>query len=210
MTVLLDSGSQHSFIKEGTAQNLGFDLETPQDITTITFGGHSHTEKSYRVKVVLRNKINGRPITLCLWTRKSVTTVSLDTSEDGECSNTGNGKSTEVDVLIGMDYYWEIVEFNSNCQLPSGLVQSNTRLVPVLLGYQSSPLSRVHSTSDRDSAEEHQSSSVETDQIVQQLFGLESVGTKEDIDDSDASIIQHFYDTVKVENGLIYPVPLEI
>lgn len=50
VTVLFDSGSQHSFIAMKTAEALGLKMKHPKDVATITFGAHEHTEKSYRVK----------------------------------------------------------------------------------------------------------------------------------------------------------------
>ncbi|KAK6031906.1 hypothetical protein OSTOST_01929 [Ostertagia ostertagi] len=60
ITVLLDSGSQHSYIRRETAANLGLKLENPQNITALTFGGHPHTQKSYRAKIILHNKKSGQ------------------------------------------------------------------------------------------------------------------------------------------------------
>ncbi|KAK6048522.1 hypothetical protein COOONC_13973 [Cooperia oncophora] len=111
---------------------LGFELKHSQNITTLTFGGYSHTEESYRVKVVLQSKTNGRPISLKLWTRQFITTIPSNSGSENDPSREHN----EIDVLIGMDHYWDVVEINSNRLLPSGLVQSNTKLGPVLSGPQ--------------------------------------------------------------------------
>ncbi|KAK5971157.1 Zinc knuckle [Trichostrongylus colubriformis] len=129
LVVLLDSGSQHSYIKEDTARHLGLTCKSPRDITAVTFGGHSHTEKSYRVKIILQNNSNNNPTVLHLWTRKFITTVSTDTNEEDEAMTVRYGSRglKEVDILIGMDYYWNVIDFNSNQQLPSGLKQHGQR-----------------------------------------------------------------------------------
>ncbi|XGW03307.1 hypothetical protein V3C99_014921 [Haemonchus contortus] len=41
LTVLLNNGSQHSYMKRDTATVLGLQLQYPQEITTVSFGGHS-------------------------------------------------------------------------------------------------------------------------------------------------------------------------
>uniref|UniRef100_A0A7I4Y5J1 DUF1758 domain-containing protein n=1 Tax=Haemonchus contortus TaxID=6289 RepID=A0A7I4Y5J1_HAECO len=66
LTVLLDNGSQHSYLKRDTATVLGLQLQYPQEITTVSFGGHSQTETSHRVKIVLQNAFIGNPTTLYL------------------------------------------------------------------------------------------------------------------------------------------------
>ncbi|KAK6030985.1 zinc knuckle [Ostertagia ostertagi] len=164
ITVLLDSGSQHSYIKKETAANLGLKLKNPQNITALTFGGHLHTEKSYRVEIILHNKKSGLPTKLHLWTRKAITSVEISKSSN-KLGNNHKGKTTEVevDVLIGMDYYWDVVHFNSSRQLPSGLVESETTLGPVLSGCQSSTSSKTCTVSEASPEEDNQSH--ETDRI---------------------------------------------
>ncbi|KAK6039333.1 hypothetical protein COOONC_23162 [Cooperia oncophora] len=103
-------------------------LMNPTQIQTLILGGHSYTEKSYRVKVVLQSTTNGVPLSLKLWTRKFITTISSNPRSKNDLSRRHN----EIDVLIGMAHYWDVVEINSNRLLPSGLVHSNTKLDPVL------------------------------------------------------------------------------
>ncbi|KAK6019168.1 zinc knuckle, partial [Ostertagia ostertagi] len=195
ITVLLDSGSQHSYIRKDTARNLGLKLKNPQNITALTFGGHLHTERSYRVKIELQNQKSGLPTKLYLWTRKVITSVEVSNTDDnlGKHHKRSKTKEKEVDILIGMDYYWDVVDFSSSRQLPSGLVESETTLGPVLSGCQSSTSSAVHTASETDLQQEDQTR--ETDRIVQHLFGLESLETKDEVDESNESIIKHYYNT---------------
>ncbi|KAK6011586.1 hypothetical protein OSTOST_23322 [Ostertagia ostertagi] len=122
LTILLDSGSQHSYIKEDTAKSLGLKLRQPKDITTIAFGGHAQTETSYRVRIVLHNETDGRPTRLNLWTRKSITSVPYSSSpssaEDSTVPPYNSKDRKEVDILIGMDHYWDVVEINSIAYSP--------------------------------------------------------------------------------------------
>ncbi|VDO19852.1 unnamed protein product [Heligmosomoides polygyrus] len=103
VTILLDSGSQHSFTFKNIAEALGLAMKHPKDITTITFGGHEHTEKSYRVTTVLRNPVTGAPVKLKLWTRTHITSIPEQMNTDHTVPPKG---SSEIDILIGMDYYW--------------------------------------------------------------------------------------------------------
>ncbi|KAK5984284.1 Integrase catalytic domain-containing protein [Trichostrongylus colubriformis] len=202
LTVLLDSGSQHSYIKQETAWELGLQFRHPQDITTVTFGEHTQTETSYCVKITLQNNMNGSPITLHLWTREFITTVTGSSSKEGSAHTKRTKKRVEIDILIGMDYYWDVVDFKSNRRLPSGLVVSQTRLGPVLSGYPSTPTSAIHSS--LVSSKENQELNKKTEGMIRHIFGLEMIGTKEDDDDADTNIIKLYRDTVKVINGLIH------
>ncbi|KAK5973532.1 Zinc knuckle [Trichostrongylus colubriformis] len=190
LTVLLDSGSECSYIKLATAQSLGLKLKHPTSMTTITVGGHSHTEQSYSVKIILRNRQNGQPTKLHLWTKRYITKVPTIGGANDEKHVVDNEGYEEIDILIGMDHYWGVVEFNPSYQLPSGLVKSFTKLGPVLSGQKSSSTTRSYSTSETIESEENN-----TNRMINDLFGLEAIGTKDDADDSKNSIIQHYYDT---------------
>ncbi|KAK6025225.1 integrase core domain protein, partial [Ostertagia ostertagi] len=74
LVMLLDSGAQHSFIKEDTAKRLGLRFSDPRPFTTRSFGGHVSTEMSFSVIAVLRDQTN-KNIRLRLRTRKITTTV---------------------------------------------------------------------------------------------------------------------------------------
>ncbi|KAL6726666.1 hypothetical protein Aduo_008612 [Ancylostoma duodenale] len=206
LTILLDSGSQHSYIRKSTACDLGLKLKNPNDITTLTFGGYKHTETSLHVSITLRDRMY-EPIALNLRTREFITTVPANFTPFSNGSTLpvvdANEKS-DVDVLIGIDYYWDVVDLNRNQQLPSGFVLSYTKFGPVLSGLRTSTSSYVNTaTSFKPSVVENEEHK-ETDEIVRRLFGLESAGLTEDPSESDESVIQQYYNTVKIIDGLIH------
>ncbi|VDP16081.1 unnamed protein product [Heligmosomoides polygyrus] len=194
LTVFLDSGSQHSFICKDTAQSLGLQFKHPKTITAITFGGYQHTEKSYQVKITLHNPVTSTPVRLKLWTRTHITSVpdSMSVKTTPQHQKRPRTGSVNVDVLIGMDYYWSVVDLNRNRQLPSGLVKSYTKLGPLLSG-PNAPFPRVLSTSVDQKA-----ISADTDSVVRRLLALDSEGLDEDRDTADSEIIQQYYNTVQV------------
>uniref|UniRef100_A0A0N4WDL2 Uncharacterized protein n=1 Tax=Haemonchus placei TaxID=6290 RepID=A0A0N4WDL2_HAEPC len=98
----------------------------------------------------------------------------------------------EVDVLTGMNYYWDVVDFSSSRQLPSELAESRTKLGSVFSGYL---YSSTQSTAETTSVEGHREPVTETDRIIQHLPGLESLETKDEADETNASLIQHYYNT---------------
>ncbi|KAK6020957.1 hypothetical protein OSTOST_13381, partial [Ostertagia ostertagi] len=112
-----------------------------------------------------RTRLNGR--------EKSVDSSSSDANPRNEFRT--NSRSPR------MDYYWDVVDHKCNRQLPSGLVQSNTKLGPVLSGNASPASSRTHSVSDTDPTENHQDAA-EVERLVQRLFGLESMFSRDEAD----------------------------
>ncbi|KAL6739746.1 hypothetical protein Aduo_013165 [Ancylostoma duodenale] len=206
LTILLDSGSQHSYIRKSTACDLGLKLKNPKDITTLTFGGYRHTETSFHLSITLRDRMY-EPIALNLWTREFITTVPANStpfSNESTLPVVDVNEKSDVDVLIGIDYYWDVVDLNRNQQLPSGFVLSYTKFGPVLSGLRTSSSSYVNTaTSFKPSAVENEEHK-ETDEIVRRLFGLESAGLTDDPSESDESVIQQYYSTVKIIDGLIH------
>ncbi|KAK6031245.1 hypothetical protein OSTOST_02605 [Ostertagia ostertagi] len=142
--LLLDSGAQHSFIREATASRLGLRFEDPQSFTTRSFGGHTTTEVSYSVTLVVLRDQSGAPMRLTLRTRRVTTSIradthiSRDTAELLRLSRAHNhsmsDRDVDVDILIGIEYYWEIVDPTIARRLSSGLTLIHTRFGPVASG----------------------------------------------------------------------------
>ncbi|RCN48385.1 peptidase family A16 [Ancylostoma caninum] len=99
LTVFLDSGSQYSFIRKSLALRLGIPLYCPQNITTLTFGGHEFTEESARVTLTLWDQ-HDEPVLIHLWTREVITTVPSVEDLGNPACNPTDGR-VQVDVLIG-------------------------------------------------------------------------------------------------------------
>ncbi|CAJ0601285.1 unnamed protein product [Cylicocyclus nassatus] len=129
LTVFLDSGSQYSFICTSLAYHLGLTFKNTRTVTTLTFGGHQFTEDSSEVTLTLWDQLD-RPIQLQLWTRDTITTVPKTNNLD-DTNNTYMDDRVEVDVLIGIDNYWRVVDLHRNEKLPSGLILFHTRFGPV-------------------------------------------------------------------------------
>ncbi|VDO87407.1 unnamed protein product [Heligmosomoides polygyrus] len=197
LTIFLDSGSQHSFIRKDTAKSLGLILRHPQEITAITFGGHQHTETSYEVKIRLQNPVTGTPVKLKLWTRSYITSVPEEEVKTTP-RKPSTGDTADVDILIGMDYYWSVIDLNHNQKLPSGLVKSHTKLGPILSG-PNAPFPQINST-----VVEQKESKSDTDSMVRRLLALDSADADEDRDTTDSEIIQQYNDTVQMIKGIIH------
>ncbi|CAJ0591480.1 unnamed protein product [Cylicocyclus nassatus] len=175
LTVFLDSGSQYSFICTSLAYHLGLTFKNTRTVTTLTFGGHQFTEDSSEVTLTLWDQLD-RPIQLQLWTRHTITTVPKTNNLD-ETNNTYMDDRVEVDVLIGIDNYWRVVDLHRNEKLPSGLILSHTRFGPVLSGLSYPVVSEITSSATTLLNDDAPG----TEQLLRNLLGLDTLG----LDDSD-------------------------
>ncbi|CAJ0601116.1 unnamed protein product [Cylicocyclus nassatus] len=190
LTVFLDSGSQYSFICTALAKHLGLLFRNTRTITTLTFGGHQYTEESSEVTLTLWDQYD-YPIQLELWTREKITTVPR-TNNCYDSTIVDPADRVEVDVLLGIDNYWRVVDLHRNEKLPSGLILSHTRFGPVLSGIQhpvvSNTLSTIHNFSDEDEPESERS--------IRSFLGLDVLGLDEG-EDVDADVIRQFYSKIE-------------
>ncbi|KIH47865.1 hypothetical protein ANCDUO_22070, partial [Ancylostoma duodenale] len=167
LTIFLDGGSQYSFIP----LPLNLPHHCTQNVTTLTFGGHEYTEESARVTLTLWDQYD-EPVLIHLWTREVITTVpSVEDLEDPSI-NPADGR-VQVDVLIGIDYYWRIVDLRKNERLPSGLILSHTRFGPVISGVTDlGPLDATFSATFTSNSIMDDGCN-ESDELVRDLLGLD-------------------------------------
>ncbi|CAJ0600915.1 unnamed protein product [Cylicocyclus nassatus] len=148
LTILLDCGSQYSFIRASLAHHLGLTFSDTRTITTVIFGGHQRKEESSKITLKLWNKFISS-IELQFWTCDVIITVPRMNNSD-DVNDDDPDERVEVDVLVGMDNYWRVVDLHTNERLPSGLVLSYTRFGPVLSGSVDHPSNSTISTPTRE------------------------------------------------------------
>ncbi|KHJ98247.1 hypothetical protein OESDEN_01775 [Oesophagostomum dentatum] len=165
LTIFLDSGS-----------HLGLYPIVSKPITTLYFGGHEVTEESGKVILSLVDQFDDL-IHLYVWTREVLTTVPPVADLEDPCSARANER-VEVDVLVGIDHYWRIVDLHKNEKLPSGLIQSHTPFGPVLsermVPERSNATSTVASQSGESDTEDD-----DTEELVRSIFGLDTIGLED-------------------------------
>ncbi|KAK6014147.1 hypothetical protein OSTOST_20502, partial [Ostertagia ostertagi] len=211
LVLLLDSGAQHSFIKEATASRLGLPFEDSQPLTTRSFGGHLTTEVSSRVSLVLRDHA-GIPVKLAVRTRKITTSIHAGThiSQDtirllrSSCNHSDlvTDGDIDIDVLIGMDHYWRIVDTTRARRLPSGLMIVYTRFGPVVSGSKHSSSAHVSTIFPYLTTSETEAVQERSDPDITQLWDLEFIGITDSMsprqdDQVNAEVVQRYYDTVQ-------------
>lgn len=141
--VLLDSGSQNSFISTTSARRLGLNISDNKLRTFSTFGGWTTTEFSGITEVTLVDSFD-KELVVELITKKVITLVQrpprlrqddLDFIRHlGLSSPSYQDKCVVPDILIGIDHYWDIISPEAPLCLPSGMVLCHTRFGTVVSG----------------------------------------------------------------------------
>ena len=143
--LLLDSGSQKSYLTERAKQLLGLESSREQILSIATFGSQKEQTKvcpvvdvrmclkgyppmslSLYVVPTICEPLVSQPITACVQQSKAFSGLDLDDHSDGE------GR-LQVDMLIGSDYYWDIVT-GRICKIDGGPTAVHTKLGWVLSG----------------------------------------------------------------------------
>lgn len=121
---LLDGGSQRSFVTEGLSRELKLEVVGEEEVTIYPFGGTQNVTKKKRrvVRVWLRSQYSRKEhsvdaleiedicsdhLALPDSVVQTIGEVGLDLADIAVSPALRN--SEKIDVLIGADYYWEIV-----------------------------------------------------------------------------------------------------
>ncbi|KAL6743080.1 hypothetical protein Aduo_016164 [Ancylostoma duodenale] len=171
--------------------------------SVLAFGGKSTVEQSAKTSVTLVD-VHGNKFNIKVTTRTFITTVCRNTiTNSNRFPENIHGEKTmeaSIDILLGIDYYWHIVNQTDTKVLPSGLNLMTTRLGPVTSG-----ITRLVNITKKPSHIEEKT----TGQLLSKLWDLETVGIHDDPSPSSETregkdIIEHFYRTVVVAEGYIY------
>ncbi|KAL6740660.1 hypothetical protein Aduo_013999 [Ancylostoma duodenale] len=210
VSILLDSGAQTSFITNSTVSRLSLRPFGFRPLTTVAFGGHRVTEETGLVDVQLLDNTD-KPFEVRLYTRNVVAAPrkAQQLHPEDFAALRSNGvdpesllitQAVQPDILLGMNYFWEVISHGPPVVLPSGLVLSYTRFGPTVSGL--SLFVNVAQVVDYSSAER----SVDS---VSRLWDLDLLGITDDPDpsvdkDEDARILRRFQNTAEEIGGHLY------
>ncbi|KHJ80557.1 zinc knuckle [Oesophagostomum dentatum] len=142
--ILLDSGAQSSFITNSAVKRLCLVPVNFRPLTLLTFGGQKTTEQSGVVEVDLIDS-EDKPLHVRLNTRTKAAApqtihrlypedLAALRSADIDPDSLFVTQQLEPDILLGMDYYWQVFKDVPPIVLPSGLVLTHTRFGLTLSG----------------------------------------------------------------------------
>uniref|UniRef100_A0A914UQF9 Peptidase aspartic putative domain-containing protein n=1 Tax=Plectus sambesii TaxID=2011161 RepID=A0A914UQF9_9BILA len=190
-----DVGSQLSFITTDLAQKLELQSNNHEKLSISTFAAehpttissHSyaidlkHMDGSLRMKVSALTKLTDW-ITVPTEHRMASEAMSLQ------------GRQATPGILIGADYFWDLVDAGEVRKLPSGFNQIGSKVGPMLCG-------RGHITSMM-AIQKHQEDKSTLDDTIEQFWKLEAIGIKDDPDvDDDDIALQQFQKNVCRKEG---------
>ena len=216
--LLLDSGSQKSYISERARGLLQLDAVGKQSLSIATFGSRKSNVKvctivdvaiclkgypsmtlSLYVMPTICEPLVGQPIAACIEQHPHLAGLDLADFSSSELS-------LPIDVLIGSDYYWELVT-GSVCRGTNGPTAVHTKMGWVLSGPSS------HCKPDRCAmnlsvthvlhVETVSESPCALDDQLRGFWELESLGVR----DEERTLYDDFTGVVRFENGR-YKVPL--
>ncbi|KHJ90605.1 hypothetical protein OESDEN_09548 [Oesophagostomum dentatum] len=201
--MLLDTGSERSYIREQTVRALDLHLGKFRSLTVLTFGGRPIVENSADTQLTIIDS-ESCLIKLSLNTRPAITklidTYNVDGRDRNYLENLGifprrhSRKEVDIDVLLRIDYFWKVVNYTQTERLPSGMVLTHTRFGPIISGYahkQSTNVCAVNIAADEDDTPRD---------VISKMWDLETIGIRDDpilLEKSEnEAIIEHFYNTV--------------
>ena len=195
--VLLDPGSQKSYILESTARCLGLQSEGQTKLYHLLFGGIKQVQThevyeinlggkhSRRLKVLGHNHICGKIPRMARgpW---------MTELKEKKIFVSDLGDDSEIEVLIGSDYYADLVTGRKHC-LQNGLVALETSLGWTLSGKLKEPL--------EESCGMLVTSMFVADATVTELWNLETIGIRDPVErksreEKETSVKEHFIQTV--------------
>ncbi|KAL6742844.1 hypothetical protein Aduo_015948 [Ancylostoma duodenale] len=207
--ILLDSGSQTSFISNSAVKRLGLPTYSPKHLTIVTLGGHSTSEMSTSADVQLVD-LNGKTLNFTMNTKERLTAphnTAPVTKEDvlailslGIEVHPVRSTGVTPEILLGIDYFWDVVSREPSKVLPSGMVLTHTRFGPIISGTEFFHTSHVL-TDPPDLDDDHHD--------VSKLWELDAIGITDNPDpvrDEEESerVIKQFFDTVRELDGMLF------
>ncbi|MCG8033321.1 MAG: DUF1759 domain-containing protein, partial [Candidatus Thiodiazotropha taylori] len=224
--LILDSGSQRTYITEKLAEQLQLNKESEEEIKIVTFGSEQpKTIKTKRTTLCLKLK-NGQyfqinanvvPVISGSVQRK---TMKVNSSENFEhlvssldlADNIPNEcESSSVELLVGNDYYLDIV-LSQKIEVQPGLYFLASKLGWILTGRTNDPENNVNETAmliltyGNDVTESGLYTNM--DEVyphkpdLEDFWNVESIGVLEDSETRHDDIVRReFKENVKFENG---------
>ena len=216
VNVLLDSGSQRSFMTLNLAEKLGL---TPQNEEAIDLSTMASTcPKTYQTKAImldleLKDKltmpiaVNTLPTITNGITRQAVPSRDLEFFSNFSAAALADTIPTttekvHIDLLIGADYFWDIVS-NDRLTLPSGLHLVASKLGFLLTGRPSPSAEPIQDTQAMSVVEEPaKAATTNSETTLDQLsnfWKLENIGIKDSpyLDDDETALTQFRKTTVR-------------
>ena len=201
--ILLDSGSQKTYISERVVQTLNLKAISSQKMKIKTFGNKSEKAVSLKEYSLCIKSFTGVNLYLKAFAVPLICTPlsgqNIDAARENypflkelDLADKGAGEC-KIDVLIGSDYYWEIIDGETKRGNKGGPVAISSKLGWILSG----PIENKHYTDCAVNLTHVMKISMPNTEgellheVVEKFWNLDSVGIKE----NEKSVYEKFQDT---------------
>lgn len=189
--VLFDSGNQRSFMTSGLAKRLELSMTGQEKLSIHTFAAQDSMRcilPKVELIMELQNGVS-KKLFLNVFTEM---TCKLGTRYQDDTGYTSSAQSVAPDILVGTDYYWELIDLSLK-QTNDAFFVVPTKLGDVITGEQT--------TGDSYSVTTNNVSCYITT-TVENFWYLETLGIEDspNVNDDDEALKQ-FYKTLKFENN---------
>lgn len=208
--ILFDEGSQRSFITQSVANELNLQSEAQENITLSTFGGSTTPDKRVDTTTVHLKSLQGENVPMRTIIVPTIATPVI-THNDNNISNLPHLKGLTlahpnvddysndftVDVLVGADHYWDIVE--DEVIKGPGPTAAKSKIGYLLSG----PLP-THDSSPTDAKASilHTDAKLNSDFDLERFWNLDAVGVQPSSDDETSDFLQYYQDSsIILEDG---------
>uniref|UniRef100_A0A914WAJ3 Peptidase aspartic putative domain-containing protein n=1 Tax=Plectus sambesii TaxID=2011161 RepID=A0A914WAJ3_9BILA len=190
-----DVGSQLSFITTYLAQKLKLQSNNQEKLSISTFAAvHPTTISSHSYAIDLKHMDGSLQMKVSALTKLTDwITVPAEQRSESEAMSL-QGRQAIPGILIGADYFWDLVDAGEVQKLPLGFNQIGSRVGPMLCG-------RGHITSMM-AVQKHQEDQSALDDTIESFWKLEAIGIKDDPEVNDDDIaLQQFQKNVCRKQG---------
>ena len=208
---ILDSGSQKSYVTSRVKDALSLKPEGEQRVSIQTFGSENEEPRTCEIVRIgmkmqdgdkemtlftvplICEPLAGQPISICAEEYGHLSPLSLADTSDGETS-------LEVDMLLGADYYWDLVTGETR-RGKTGPIAISTRLGWVLSGPAhslkqcSTTVSLITTHTLQQLPDEETLKKLDCE--LRAFWELESLGIK----DPDTSVYEEFGNSIQFKKG---------
>nr|XP_042913724.1 uncharacterized protein LOC122273787 [Parasteatoda tepidariorum] len=212
--IILDTGSQKSYIMKSTAEELGFDFERKEEFSTSLFGGKKTEIQRHKCYKIYLDSLDGKYSCNLGALDQEIICNNVSSIRQGPWIRelrqkrifiTDCGNSGPIEVLLGADVVGKLFTGKQE-QLKSGLVALDTKLGWTLIG-------KVPQFENHDNLNMTVVNMLSQELPVSFLWDLELLGIRDPVEqntreDTQKAVMIHFRDTVHQNSDGRYEVSL--
>uniref|UniRef100_A0A914W2D1 CCHC-type domain-containing protein n=1 Tax=Plectus sambesii TaxID=2011161 RepID=A0A914W2D1_9BILA len=201
----LDGGSQLSFITTEISEMLHLSPKEQVNITISTFAeDHPKQVSAYNYEIHLQHAHG--TIKMDVTALKKLTghiTIPLENNEYHQATYL-QGKRAIPGILIGADYFWEIITPTEIQKLPSGFTMIDSKIGPMLCGkgHITSVMAIQQQQDEMMAIQKHQEGKKSIGDTIEKFWTLETIGIHDNpvVNDDDIAL-QQFQRGIEKRNG---------